>query len=414
MTFRDLSLQNGYTFEREANAQKFIESNGQITLHHADENMLRGSAQATTDYQWQIDFTALANSRCTCGAYLASHNNGTANYTKLCTHQIAGVISADNGAPIVAKAEVNRQPRQPGTPRTQRSNETNTSTPVQSQAFHAKLERDINRAVIKGIVDPILAEWSCNRIPFLIGLPGLGKTIGSGMTVNTIGFTRFVTVECTQSLTDADAVGFKKDNENKVPGFIATAFGLARDNGESVVILVDELARANKRTQDVFLAALTPISAASAKLQGIDTDEPVYIVKAPLWGTEWAPVSRIKWIMGANPWGATFDPAFMDRIAPVEINYDPDVLKHFDDKLKAAILKIWEMAGNGSLPLPLTYRGISQARNGSDKSIFDLYLRKLKPLNYQAYCTVLDYLVSIGLITQPQNTAANMSDDLTV
>lgn len=407
-TYEQRAIDAGLKLDKKSLAQSFLDNGGKIELYTANENTLHGSAQGSAKaYDFTVDFTDASKCTCICGYYLP-YKPSHGDHSQLCTHQLAGIMAADNGLPIVARPQGERRQRTNASPRTSTTGQT-VNTGHQSQAFKEKLTRAVDKAVRAQIVDPILDAWESGMIPFLVGLPGCGKTFGAAQTAPLISFTAFVEQTGAQSITDADLVGFMKDQQTKVPGLIARAFSQARE-GKSVVIMMDEFARLNKRSQDAFLPAMVPVPASAARLQGIETDEPVYIVHAPLWGTEWAPCSKVRWVLGANPWGATFDPAMVDRIYPIDVAYDPNVLKYFDDAIKNAILKIWEMSSLGQLPLPMTYRGILKAKNGSDKSIFKVYLAKLKVLDQHAYGTVLDMLANAGLVDRPASAPADASD----
>lgn len=382
MTFRQLALDGGFTFEREPNVNKFNQDGGVIVLHQADEIVLRGVATTKTPYQWRISFTAQADSTCSCGASYATHNNGVANYTKLCTHQIAGIIAADSGYPVYTKPEVNRAPRQSkqgnGQPLTiAQAAAATTTAGNKSQSFKAKISRAISNA-IDSLIEQVESVLARGQIPFLLGPTGCGKTSCIDAIVLKLGYA-YETMGGTESYGDADIVGLHT-SRGPIKGLIARAFERAR-NGEKVVIFIDEFLRFDKRVQNLFMLALLPRSAEIAKSLGIDTDKPVYITEAPVWGMEYAPVENIIWMFGANPWGAQVDPAFARRVQPIFVGYSEEAVKPLSLELGEFIKQTWALVDAGTLPLPIEYGMIAGMRNDHDFSIFPQYLDKLRMID---------------------------------
>ncbi len=126
------------------------------------------------------------------------------------------------------------------------------------------------------------------------------------------------------------------------------------------------------------MTPLLPTPAEVARLIGIEADEDVRYVNAPLWGREWAPVSKTPMVLACNPWGSSLDPALLRRTLPLQVDFSAGVAALFRSPLKDAIEKSWEMAREGRLPLPIGYKALRTAAAPDDRRFMTPYLLRLR------------------------------------
>lgn len=383
--YQQLALSVGYDFGRMQYALDLKNRNPapEVRLLQADADMVRGyikPAGGTRDYDPIVNFKDVNLCKCSCG-YSLPYKYSKGNKALLCAHQILMLIYADNGREIIASAPVIR--RGGRTSGQTSAATTSPSTPGQ-YSFKSKISAAITKA-ITAMAEDVLEVINRGKIPFLLGPTGCGKTSCIDLIVGKLGF-GYETIGGMESYADADIIGLHT-TKGSIKGIIARAFERAR-NGEKVIIFIDEFLRFDARIQNLFMLALLPRSADTARSLGIDLDAPgyteggkVFITEAPVWGTEWAPADNIVWIFGANPWGARCDPAFVRRVQPMYVGYSEEVLKPLNVEMAEFIKTTWEMCTEGSLPLPVEYGMIAGMRNGTDTTIFTDYLPKLQLLD---------------------------------
>lgn len=368
----------GYKFDKLELGKTFLQG-ATFDVKQADDNALKAicsSPAAPRHYVATIDFTDSNKTTCSCGYYLSSKNRGTENRMRLCSHQVGLLIHADNGnVTVSAPVATERKPR------TARNASANSQvTQAKSYSFAAKISRAIDGAIVE-IADNLIEMLDDNLIPVMVGPTGCGKTSAAKKARRSLACklnrpVGFETVGGMESYGDADLFGLRMPNRD-IEGVIARAFRRARA-GELVILFVDEFLRFDRRVQNTFMLALLPTSAEDAQAMGIDTDKPVYVTEAPVWGIEWAPVENIRWIFGCNPWGATVDNAFGRRVQPVYVSYSEAVLKPIEDQELAEFIKqTWQLTASGGLGLPVEYQQIASMRNGHDRTFIKRYLDKL-------------------------------------
>lgn len=404
---------------------KFISDNGQgsVTLHVADETMIKGIAHsASKGYGFEINLTDIKLSKCLCGYYLGDKNGGIESREKLCSHQLAGLISADNGAVLVPYSPNVKQPRQP---RQASASASNVQSVAGQYSFSAKISKAITYA-IEDINDTVKGIIKRGKHPLMVGPTGCGKTSAVGQLINDKAFwlelfkdRRGIALEqflpdgigmlChrvagMESYADADIVGLRMQNQD-VAGVIARAFKVARE-GQVVMIFCDEFKRFDKRVQNLFMTALLPISVTDALAAGITTDEPIYMVEAPVWGVEYAPQKNIIWIFGTNEWGAPIDSAFARRIQACYIEYSEKVLAPLDFEFAEFIRTTWQMTAAGTLPLPVEYGMISGMKNGRDATMLPDYLANLRLVD-PSLPVMIGNLIPSHMLTQQTTNFLN-------
>jgi len=393
-SYQEKALQAGADLTRFALGQRFLGSGRSIMLSKIDDQSIIGFAEKenAAPYKFTIDLVDIHKSTCICGMYLASHNQGVERRDKLCSHQIAGLISADNGAITVAIPQATpRQPRQANQP-----SQPSQSIPGQ-YSFKTKLNKAIGNA-IENVIDVTKEVLRKGKHPFLLGPTGCGKTSAISALIKDrefwlelfknrygIEFDQFLpngegmlfdSIAGLETYGDADIVGLITQMK-EVASIIARAFAIAR-SGKFVTVFCDEFKRFDPRVQNFFMTALLPIDATTARSMGIDTDESIYRVEAPVWGIEWAPVKHIIWIFGANEWGAAIDPAFARRVQARFIEYSDAALHPLDSDIADFIRQTWQDTRDGLLSLPIEYGLLSTMKNGSDVSIFADWLENLR------------------------------------
>jgi hypothetical protein len=262
-------------------------------------------------------------------------------------------------------------------------------------SFAEQVQRRIGQAVGR-LADQIEAILAQDRVPFLIGPTDVAKTSAVRLVAVRNGWA-FEAVDGMSSFSDADLVGLRTDHIC-APGVIARAFSRARA-GETVLALFDECTRFNQRALDVLMRPLLPIPAEVAWAQHIPADDgqPVRMVEAPLWGVDWAPVSRCKLALACNPWGAALDPALVRRVVPVEVTFDPAVAALFQKPARDAIETSWKLVTEGQLPLPIGYTLLSGADDPTDLVFLDIYCAQLRAVDRPAAEGFRKVLEGMGL-----------------
>lgn len=422
-SYQEKAIEAKADLSRLAVGQKFLASGRTVQLLKMDDTCIIGLAEKkdAAPYKFTIDLLDINNSTCICGTYLANKNRGIERRDKLCSHQCAGLIVADNGAVTVTI------PTTPTKVRTLKRIKTiapvdpnvdpdNDPDPVKrSYAFKAKLHRSIGRA-IESVEDQIKRILQRGQHPILLGSTGCGKTSAveslidnnafwldfffqrDGVTVDQFlpgGFGMYYdTIGGAPSYGDADLFGLKMQVET-IKGIISRAFERAR-RGEKVLIFLDEFRRFDPRVQNALMLALLPKRGSTAKRLGIDYDGMIYLTEAPIWGIEWAPAANVIWILGSNEWGAPIDPALARRVQACFVDYSSEVLSHLDTQLADFIKETWKLTDAGLLPLPIEYGRIALMRNPLDVSILPDYLLNLRLIDrsYQVQVQMLlsDYL----------------------
>jgi hypothetical protein len=392
--------QLGYVFDKLPRAINLL-TNGKCELHQADENAVKGTAKANAEreYAFVVDFNDNEKTTCSCGYYLAAKNGGVVNRFRLCTHQIAGLISADNGAIVIVPTSTPRKQRTP-----KATNAAGGSPTHYSQAFTAKMSRSIGSAITE-TAESCLELIKAGFHPIMVGPTGCGKTSASKIVRRLVSAWKnrpvgFETISGLETYGDADLFGLITV-EGRIKSIIARGFERAR-NGELVIMFIDELLRFDKRVQNSFMEAVLPISAEDARAMGIDTDVPVYRTEAPQWGVEVAPAENIIWIFGTNPWGSTIDAAFARRVDAHFVSYSEDVLKHITDQSLVDFVKLtWELNQAGTLKLPVEYQQLASMKNGSDRTFLTRYMNKLKFADMNEYSIVSSFLPQTSAVKEP-------------
>ena len=157
----------------------------------------------------------------------------------------------------------------------------------------------------------------------------------------------------------------------------------ARD-GETVLLFMDEFYQLSDRAQALGLHLFQPVPASVAQAMGIDTEVPVYRVETPLWGVEWAPVSNLKIVAAANPWGQIPSPALMRRTLLVPVTFSEKPLEAFGREIATAARLSWSAVQDGTIPLPLEYGLLASAKSPDDKGVLREYLTMLTALDEAA------------------------------
>jgi len=262
-------------------------------------------------------------------------------------------------------------------------------------SFAGQVQRSIGRAVAR-LADQVAAILAQDRVPFLIGPTDVAKTSAVRLVAVRNGWA-FEAVDGMSSFSDADLVGLRTDHIC-APGVIARAFSRARA-GETVLALFDECTRFNQRALDVLMRPLLPIPPEVAWAQRIPADDgqPVRMVEAPLWGVDWAPVSRCKLALACNPWGAALDPALVRRVVPVEVTFDSAVAALFQNPARAAIETSWKLVTEGQLPLPISYTLLCGADDPADLAFLDVYFAQLRAVDRPAAEGFRKVLEGMGL-----------------
>ena len=246
--------------------------------------------------------------------------------------------------------------------------------------FQERVREAVGQA-IAALARQVEACLAAGEIPFLVGPTGSGKSSAVRQVAVARGW-GLEEVAGSPSFADADVVGLRTERMEQ-PGILARAFRRARA-GETVLCFFDEMLRFNVRVQDLLLRPLQPTPAPVARSLGLQVDEPVRLVEAPLWGVEWAPVGRVHLVLAANPWGARPDPALVRRVWPIQVTLAQEVAGLFQPPLADAIQASWRAVAQGELPLPLEYQALAQARHPEDSAILAGYLVRVAAVDRAA------------------------------
>lgn len=401
MSFQEIAMTSGHKLDRIANAQKLLANGAIITITKADDAGVSGTSQKDPNskvYQFRVNFADATDTKCSCGYYLEAQNAGVKRPEVLCSHQIAGLINADNGAVIVstpdpvakpAKERKERKERPAKLPKERKPRTSKGIKVVKSYSFKSKIGREIAKGV-EQIARDVLAIIKRGKIPLMSGPTGCGKTSAGRLVARWLN-AGLETIAGMESYADADLVGLKTP-VGDVLGILARAFLRGR-NGEKVVIFIDEVLRFVQRAQNAFMNPLLPTSvedSVALALEGYDPSfGPTYVTESPAFGRIWTPAKNIVWILGTNPWGAQKDPAFVRRIQAMEVTFNLDILKSVSKPIADFIKLTWDMVDSGSLQLPIEYQAISNMRGPNDYQLITDYLANLKFLDRGQYETLL-------------------------
>lgn len=257
-----------------------------------------------------------------------------------------------------------------------------TESPTPTADFTQLVRRAIGQAVVR-LADRVEAILQADRVPFLIGPTDVAKTSAVRLVAVRNGWA-FEALDGMSSFADADLVGLRTDH-GVYASVIARAFQRARA-GETVLLFLDELTRFNQRAMDVLMRPLLPIPCEVAWAQRIPAadGEAVREVEVPMWGLDWAPVSRCKIALAANPWGSPLDPALVRRTVPLEVGFDPAVAALFRKPARDAIETSWKLVTEGQLPLPIGYTLLADTSSPDDLGFLPRYLAQLRALDRPA------------------------------
>lgn len=122
------------------------------------------------------------------------------------------------------------------------------------------------------------------------------------------------------------------------------------------------------------------------------------LVKAPLWGVEYASASAVYLVLAANPWGSALDPALLRRVEPLEVQMADAAAACFEQRLADAIRAYWKSVEQGELPLPIEYQHLSTAQALDDTRILQGYLTRLRILDRAAAEGYRHLLHGLGLV----------------
>ncbi len=384
----DLLAGAGYVIDRKRLDRVFSDPRGRPVHGNvsitATPQEITGVVKGT--YHTRITLQPQVECDCDCPDWFQS--GGKAARTP-CKHILGTAVDTPWPAPAQATAPI-PQPVVAPPP--------STSAPASVElglSFAGQVQRSIGRAVAR-LADQVAAILTQDRVPFLIGPTDVAKTSAVRLVAVRNGWA-FEAVDGMSSFSDADLVGLRTDHIC-APGVIARAFSRARA-GETVLALFDECTRFNQRALDVLMRPLLPIPPEVAWAQHIPADDghPVRMVEAPLWGVDWAPVSRCKLALACNPWGAALDPALVRRVVPVEVTFDTAVAALFQTPARDAIETSWKLVTEGQLPLPIGYTLLSGADDPADLAFLDIYFAQLRAVDRPAAEGFRKVLEGMGL-----------------
>ena len=249
--------------------------------------------------------------------------------------------------------------------------------------------RDKVKAEIKKMALAVAAQFEAvlatGQRPFAHGPTGCGKSWGAKLLAEKKGW-GLEYRSGTETTTSVDLVGTPLPGGLMVEGVIARAFRRARA-GETIQLVLDEIPRFPQRTLDVILPAMDEISPATAALMGIVDDngktptEPIFCIEEALWPRrEWAPASKIKWVLAGNPWGTPVDPALASRTQPFAVTYPESLAACFSEPMKKTIEASWKGARPGgtiSVTLPIDPRALEVSVGPDDPEIVKRYVSRL-------------------------------------
>ena len=267
---------------------------------------------------------------------------------------------------------------------------------VNSSAWpNVSLRLAVGEAIAK-LANAIGAFLLEGEAPLVIGPTGVGKTTALHKVAETLNF-GMEEVAGSESWTEADLIGTWTPAREWVWGPIGRAFTRAQQ-GETVIMFVDEVTRFNPRAADILLRAIQPLESSLARRMGIQvpaTVDEVFVVEAPLLGyRQWAPADNLLWVAAGNPGVNPLDPALVRRFLVLEAQLDRSVLDALPNAVQTLIGSLWDSYETGELPLPLEYQQLTRARSADD--LFRLYHARLRALDTVAAEAVSRVLAGNG------------------
>jgi hypothetical protein len=370
---------------REKRAQE-IHSKGWVVVNGCTAAHVE--AKVSGNYDVSIDLRGGVSITCNCPDYQQRGRH----MRRPCKHILALALEADTAIGVQPSVQTAPEPatsQQPATDPLATLPDFDTAEP----SFANRVRSAIGSA-IAALADLVETTVRAGEIPFLIGPTGCGKTSAARLvaTRNRWGFEE---VTGSESFADADLLGLRTDHMEQ-PGIFARAFRRARED-ETVLVLLDEMTRFNVRCQDVLMRPFQSTPVPVARAMGLEVNEPIRLVEAPLWGIEWAPVSRVHLVLAANPWGSVLDPALVRRVWPLPVDLDETVVQLFDAALADAIRASWNAVRQGELPLPIEYQALARARHPGDTAILRAYLVRLGAVDKAAADGFRTVLEGMGL-----------------
>jgi hypothetical protein len=368
----------GFTIDQRRLDRVFHDQNGPLT-GDVQVNVAPGEIRAVVRHRYntviRLQGQAVAACDCDCPDWLQSGGKAAG---VPCKHILATAVDAPwpLTAPAPAVGAPEDEPIVPVAPSGPVMPDPDTLT------FNQRVRRAIAQAVARlaDLVEPILRA---DRTPFLIGPTDVAKTSAIRLVAVRNGWA-FEALDGMSSFADADLVGLRTDH-GIYASVIARAFQRAR-GGECVLLFLDEVTRLNQRAMDVMMRPLLPIGCEVAWAQRVPADDgqSVRMVEVPMWGLDWAPVSRCKVALACNPWGSPLDPALVRRTVPLEVGFDPAVAALFQKPARDAIETSWKLVTEGQLPLPIGYTLLAEASDPADLAFAPTYFAQLRAIDRPA------------------------------
>jgi hypothetical protein len=387
----ELLRNHGFTVDQNRLDRVFTDPQSAMPIHGnitmtVNGDVVSGLVKGT--YTARIEAAPAVDCDCNCPDWLQS--GGKANRMP-CKHILGLAVDASLAGQLPGSLRPVAQATAPAN-----GNGTAVPAPQPVQAPAAPAGQSFSdlvggaiRAAVERIADKVEAIILAGEVPFLIGPTDCGKT-SAVRRVAVRNSWRFEPIEGCESFADADLVGIVLNGQDK-PGPFARAFGRAREGlqearerQQKVLLFLDEVTRFNTRALDILMTPLLPTPAEVARLMGIESDEDVRYIEAPIWGREWAPVRLVPLAMACNPWGSPLDPATVRRVIPVEVDFAADVANLFRSPLKDAITTSWQAVKEGRLPLPIGYKTLRMAQAPDDRTFLPLYLTRLSAVDRAA------------------------------
>jgi hypothetical protein len=398
-----------FTASMAADALEYLKPSGMIELLSKGAEIVARckSEKHGRDYKTSVDI-GRNTFLCRCGKFYSA--GGPTD--KWCKHLTAMLITADDGKLLVEPIADGSAPR---APRAAKPSSVTTASDVVESSEYAELEEraddtpeirkkrgellreKILTALQKAALETaqkMLELVEIGAFPLLVGPTGCGKTYAGRQLYKmlpkyerngVLESWRYADITLDSSFRQSSLYGVLSSSEGRVPGVLARAFAMARD-GYKVLIMVDELLRGVKRVQDTFLPLLVRLPAEDARAQGIDTDVDVIKGEADAWGVEWAPADNVVFCFGTNPWGETFDAAFLRRVKVIRVDYSDEVLRPFAPHFAAKVRQIWDLCRYGKITLPIEYGSLLLAnKRDPSQKIFPMFLESVALLDLGQY-----------------------------